>query len=304
MKTRKLWLGLSAAALASTASAPLSHHKAQASPSGLDAKTARTLASPLSIRVAGGHSHDAPKSDAKKPATAGPGGEGGEGGEGSAAQADADSRLDPLVRFYRDIQLVRGHLLVGGELVKAGLWPDALPHFLHPVEELYEKLEPHLGVLKIRGFKQQLGALAQTVKAKNATAYEAAVKALDARLANVDSAMKREVKEWTPFAVHVALETMRSAIGEYGESIENAKFTKAVEYQDSRGFVFQAERLLQSVEPELKAKYPADLATALESVAVLKSAWPAPLPPAAPILDVAAVTATVSKVELALGNVK
>src|SRR5690606_4489506 len=44
---------------------------------------------------------------------------------------------DTRIRFYRDLELMRGHLLVGGELLDLGLWDEALPHFLHPVEELY-----------------------------------------------------------------------------------------------------------------------------------------------------------------------
>ena len=187
---------------------------------------------------------------------------------------------------------------------KAGLWTDALPHFLHPVEELYDKLAPHIKLLKLKPFKQQLNALAQTVKAKNAPAYDEALKALEGRLASVDTGMKAETKNWMPFVVQTALETMRSAIGEYEESIEDGKFAKAVEYQDSRGFVFQGESLLQSVGPDLAAKYPQDSAAALAAIATLKSGWPAPLPPAAPVLDVASVKAAVSKIELALGSVK
>ena len=294
MKTRKLWLGLGAAALTSTI--PNHIPQAEASPAALDAATASTLCRAPSqvIRVADGHAHGA---DVKA-------GAGGEGGEGSAAQMDADARLDPMVRFYRDVQLVRGHIRVGNELIKAGLWTEALPHFLHPVEELYDKLAPHIKVLKLKPFKQQLNALAQTVKAKNAPAYDEALKALEGRLASVDSGMKAETKNWMPFVVQTALETMRSAIGEYEESIEDGKFAKAVEYQDSRGFVFQGESLLQSVGPDLAAKYPQDSAAALAAIATLKSGWPAPLPPAAPVLDVASVKAAVSKIELALGSVK
>ena len=129
MKTRKLWLGLGAAALTSTFPAQTPH--AAVSTVAIDAVTqAARCASQLRVQLAENqapHAHGgATKTDA-----------GGEGGEGSAAKTGADERLDPMVRFYRDIQLVRGHLLVGDELIKAGKWADALPHFLHPVEELY-----------------------------------------------------------------------------------------------------------------------------------------------------------------------
>ena len=295
MKTRKIWLGLGAAALSTTLS-PLTP-QAASSPTAIDAVSPSTHTH--AVRLSEGHSHGAAKTDAAAKPDAG-----GEGGEGSAAKVDADARLDPTLRFYRDIQLVRGHILVGNELVKSGLWADALPHFLHPVEELYDKLSPQLKTRKSKPFLQQLKALAQTVKAKNATAYDAALAALNTRLDLVDTAMKTEKKDWMPFAVETALETMRSAIGEYTESIADGKFTKAVEYQDSRGFVFQAERLLVSVNAPLTAKFPDAAAKLRTGLDELKTAWPAAVPPSAPVLEPSKVAATISKLELALGNVK
>lgn len=313
MKTRKIWLGLSAAALSTAVSTP--PHAAVSTAAVEAAQSGRSGALAAPVRVAQGHTHSA-KSDggegdenggapAKAPAKArGEGGEGGEGGENAGAKADADAKLDPMVRFYRDIELVRGHLLVGGELVDAGLWADALPHFLHPSEELYGPIAGHLQVLKMPAFEKQLKALVQTVKAKNKEAYLKARAAVDAKLAAIDGGMRKEQKDWTAFAAKVALEAMRSAIGEYEESIEGGKFVKAVEYQDSRGFVFEADRLLQSVAADLKARFPDDAAKAFAAVADLKKAWPTPVPPASPVMDVGGVLAGVSKVELALGNVK
>ena len=71
------------------------------------AKASRCAAPRAGMQFAENHAHGAAKSKTDA------GGEGGEGGEGSAAKADADAALDPAVRFYRDIQLVRGHILVG-----------------------------------------------------------------------------------------------------------------------------------------------------------------------------------------------
>ena len=298
MRTRKVWLGLGAAALSSTMIPTVP--QAATSMTAIDAATQGALCSSSPrIQVAENtpaptHQHGAPTQITG----------GGEGGEGSAAAASADARLDPKVRFYRDIQLMRGHLLVGDELIKAGKWADALPHFLHPVEELYGKLGPELKPMKLKPFLAQLKALAQTVKAKNAAAYEVALKALNDRLEPVDAAMKADKKDWTPFAVETALETMRSAIGEYGQSIEGGKFAKAVEYQDSRGFVWQADRLLTSLGGELTGKYPDAAKKARTELDVLKTAWPAAIPPAVPVMDAAQVTAAISKIELALGSVK
>ena len=249
------------------------------------------------------HDHGSPPTSADSAKTpAANGGEGGEGGEGSAAQADADARLDPQVRFYRDIQLVRGHLLVGNELVSAAAWADALPHFLHPVEELYDKLAPALKAMDQPAFLTQLKVVVQTVKAQDVPAFTQALARLNDRLDSIDAAVKARHPEWMPFAIETALETMRSALGEYAQSIEGGRFVKAVEYQDARGFVFQAASLLQSLAPQMTAKSSEDCTRALQEIAQLKTAWPSPVPPQAVVLDAASVASAVSRLELALGQ--
>jgi hypothetical protein len=78
----------------------------------------------------------------------------GEGeGEGGGAELPAG------LRFYRDVELIRGHLLVGNELVEAGRWADALPHFLHPEEEIYNSLREGLKTYKVSPFLTALKAL-------------------------------------------------------------------------------------------------------------------------------------------------
>ena len=57
--------------------------------------------------------------------------------EGGEAYLTDGGPKDTRIRFYRDIELMRGHLLVGGQLIELELWDEALPHFLHPTEELY-----------------------------------------------------------------------------------------------------------------------------------------------------------------------
>lgn len=299
MKTRKVWLSLGAAAVSFPVPlvAPASAHAAVSTRSSETITSSRPTV--LNSELAEAHVHTSPAADVAVKNDMG-----GESGEGSAAKADADARLEPALRFYRDIQLVRGHILVGDELVKSGLWADALPHFLHPVEELYEGLAAPLKSRNAKPFLQQLKVLAQTVKAKNEQAYVAALAALNDKLDLVDASLKTEKTDWMPFAVETALETMRSAIGEYKESIEDGRFAKAVEYQDSRGFVLQADRLLTSVVQPLTAKDSSAAAQLTAVMTELKTAWPTPVPPAAVIHDASKVAADISKLELALGNIK
>ena len=95
-------------------------------------------ASLVGVAVAGNvAAQDAHKTHGQPPpgqkGTAGPTA-GGEGGE--AYLTDGGPR-DTRIRFYRDVELMRGHLLVGHQLIGLDLWDEALPHFLHPTEELY-----------------------------------------------------------------------------------------------------------------------------------------------------------------------
>jgi hypothetical protein len=100
------------------------------------------------------------------------------------------------------------------------------------------------------------------------------------------------------FIVRSAAETLKVALGEYEQSIEGGRFAKPVEYQDSRGFVWEAERMIEAAAPEL-ARIDADaLARMRGSLAKLKAAWPAPMPPDAPILQPGEMSALISDIEL------
>jgi hypothetical protein len=267
--TRKLWAGIGAvtivgAAAAGGSAAQDGTHGAKAAP---------------------------PHSDKGPMATS----QGGEGGE--AYLTDGGPR-DTRIRFYRDIELMRGHILVGTELIELGLWDEALPHFLHPIEELYSSVEKYIKLHKMRPFRRELQALAQAVKARRKGAYEQALKVVDQRLAATLEAAKKFMTPVRSFTVRSAIEVLRTAQSEYEGSMEDGKFVKPVEYQDSRGFVWEAERILEANAAEL-AKIDADaLAKIRAAFARLKAAWPAPMPPPAPVLKTGEITALISDIEL------
>src|SRR5215813_732096 len=103
-------------------------------------------------------------------------------GEGGEAYLTDGGPTDTRIRFYRDIELTRGHLLVGQQLIDLDLWDEALPHFLHPVEELYGVMEKYIKLHNMQPFGRELQALAQTVKAKRKGAYAQALKPVEKRL--------------------------------------------------------------------------------------------------------------------------
>src|SRR5207245_2879057 len=76
-------------------------------------------------------------------------------------------------------------------------WNAALPHFLHPTEELYADLKEHLADYKMVPFEDALKRLADTVKAKKTSDYARALKAVRDALAPSDAGLKeRRAGDW------------------------------------------------------------------------------------------------------------
>jgi hypothetical protein len=217
--------------------------------------------------------------------------------EGGEAYLTDGGPKDTRVRFYRDIALMRGHLLVGNELIAKDLWDEALPHFLHPTEELYALLEKYIKLHHITPFDRDLKALAQTVKAKRKGAYAERLRIVEGRLGAALETAKRFMTPPRTFTVRSAVAVLHTAQSEYEAAIEDGKFTKPVEYQDSRGFVWQSERMLDAIANELKGIDAAALAQIRADFARLKAAWPEPLPPAAPLLAPGEISALIADIE-------
>jgi hypothetical protein len=222
----------------------------------------------------------------------------GEGGE-----AGALARLPPELAFAVRIVLLRGHLLVGDELVKQQQWNAALPHFLHPTEELYGDIQGELAGYNVPPFDAALKALAEVVKARKGGAdYAKALKRVNDALGAADVGMKARQSNWPGFVVEAAVEALKTASGEYQAAIVGGRIAKPVEYQDARGFVWQAERMIESVAPDLQKQDAAALREVRAGLTELKLAFPSPMTPRTPVKDHATVLGDVGRIELAAGK--
>lgn len=261
-----------------------------------DLALTRALAGATDLSAAKKHSHgEGGEKGAKNTKQGGEGGEGGEGG-GKAA------KLPPDLDFALKIAQIRGHLLVGDELVKEGQWAAALPHFLHPSEELYGPIRGRLKTYNTPQFASALKLLATTVKQKKGgDDYAKALKAVDDALAAADAGVKAKQPS-EGFAVETALELLKSATGEYEEAIVKGRIAKPVEYQDARGFVWQSEKMVEAQSAALEKKDAAALKSVRDGFAELKKTWPAAMPPKTPVKDYAGVLSDVSRIELAIGK--
>jgi hypothetical protein len=304
MKTKtKIWLGVGAFVVAgvnaANAEAPaLGRPGVNESVSGI--ALTRALSSPIHLAAAkkrqGGEGGEHGEHGAKKKQ----GGEGGEGGEEGGAKA---AKLPPDLDFALKIAQIRGHLLVGDELVKQAQGAAALPHFLHPGEELYAPIRGRLKDYNTPQFATALKLLATAVKQKKGgDDYANALKAVEEALAAADAGLKAKQQNWDSFQVETALELLKSATHEYEEAIVKGRIAKPVEYQDARGFVWQSEKMIEAAAPALEKKNADALKQVRAGYAELKKAWPDAMAPKMPVKDYATVLSDVSRIELSVGK--
>jgi hypothetical protein len=277
---RKIWLGVGAFVVIGTGAAGGAIADAQPGTT-IQPASAGQSCEPIRIAQHGGHDREA-----------------GEGGESQNL-----AKLPPSLAFATRIALLRGHLLVGDELVKQQHWNAALPHFLHPGEEIYGDIKDELGEYNVPPFDAALKALADAVKAKkDGNDYTIALKSVNDALAAADAGLKAREDNWPGFVVEAAVEALKMATGEYQQAIVAGRIAKPVEYQDARGFVWQANGMIESVAVDLHKKDAAALQSVRAGLAELKKAFPSVMPPQVPVKDAAAVLGDVSRIELTAGK--
>jgi hypothetical protein len=295
MKSRhKIWFGVGAFVVAGTAASGVASSDSSgfvgpaASPSGV-----RADVRPGSDGSAQGNILFAQHSEHAKPND-------GEGGEAGEAGSSGIASLPPQLAFATRIALLRGHLLVGEELVKQHQWNAALPHFLHPTEELYGDLKDTLAEYKVAPFDGALKALADVVKArKGGNDYARAQKLVNDALADADRAMQGRTGDWPGLVTEAAIEALKVAGAEYSAAVVDGRIAKPVEYQDARGFVWQAERMIDSVSDVLEKKNAEALTSVRTGLAELKKVFPSPMPPRRPVKGPADILSDIARIELA-----
>jgi hypothetical protein len=301
---RKIWLGVGAFVVAGTgaigsraADAPLAEgRQSSALPPGVAAKLVTDTAIP---RVSSGSFVLAQHGDHGPAASQEPSKAPSEGGEGGESKGIDD--LPPDLAFAVRLALLRGHIMVGDQLVKQGQWNAALPHFLHPSEEIYGDLKDALAEHNVPPFEAGLKTLVNVVKSKKGgNDYVRALKAVGDATAPADAALRtKQADHWASFVAEAAVEALKVAAGEYENAIVGGRIAKPVEYQDARGFIMEAERMIESVAGGLEKKDAAAFKELRARLAELKKVFPTAVPPRSPVKDHGAMLAIVSRIELA-----
>jgi hypothetical protein len=202
--------------------------------------------------------------------------------------------LDYMVK----LGLMKGHMYVAKELLDLGEAKQAEPHIGHPVEEIYTDVEDQLKERGVKEFKAGLITLEDLVKAgakdkaKVDAEFTQSMAAIDGAIAMLPEAQRKSPK----FTLQVMNGLLETAKDEYGAAVADGKFKEIIEYQDSRGFVRYAAELYAAIAPQVAPEADKKISAGLTD---LKTAWPAPIPPTAPVKMPDDVTALVKNVEMA-----
>ena len=228
------------------------------------------------------HMHPAGHSLLADGAEGGEGGEGGEAGHSAQPATSSEHQLAVLAQM-------QGHLLVAEELLSRGDARGAEPHVGHPVDELYGSLEPTIAKGQLPPFRDSLEALRQQVRL-DPSAAATAQKLTEARQAIQAASLKlsSNLASQQTLVLAVVRQLALTAASEYEGAVDGTQIHETIEYQDARGFLLQADRLLS----QTLAASPASAQTlqpARERIAAMLQALPSAKPPQRALLSVSAL---------------
>lgn len=222
-------------------------------------------------------------------------------GEGEGMAPEVNPATDD-VAYLTQLGLMRGHLLVGLELYRAGHIEHARTHMKHPKSELYAEMVPALEARGAAGFGEQLIALASAVESDDSSAeqVEAAYSEVLAGITEAESHADPDATQ----QLQVVVGLVRTAAVEYGIGVVDGKVVNGHEYQDAFGFTTTAQSRVRAME----AGDNEDLAGALAQIDALiqelfdAGTWPGVMPPETLDVEASLLFGAAARIEIiALG---
>lgn len=212
-----------------------------------------------------------------------------------AAADPAISNEDHAELLFK-LGLLQGHLVIGQELIDAKQPRLALPHFGHPVRELYDDIAEELKRRGITGFDGELISLEALAAGKpDDPAFAAQFRKVLGIVAALRATVPAGLLDNEPFMLGVLTEVVTLASEEYSQSIESGRIEKPIEYHDSRGYLAYADTELQRLEGRPALKGSPNLALARAKLTEMRAIVGPLLPPEQPLRSVAQYKAVVAQ---------
>jgi len=145
---------------------------------------------------------------------------------------------DDDTAFLFRLGMLEGHLMIGHELLVAHQPALALPHFGHPVRELYDDFSDYLNDKHFPAFDGQLAELETAVKgAPDSPETEAKYRAVITTVHQARDLAPADIRDSVPQMIDICSQTMNAASYEYGGALDHGRIAAIVEYHDSRGYL-------------------------------------------------------------------
>jgi hypothetical protein len=203
---------------------------------------------------------------------------------------DVEDNLD----LFEKLGLMEGHLMIGKALLDADMHDDAMPHFGHPVRELYDYLKPVFAVRKSPKFERELSELEQRAKdSPKDAATTAAYNDVIAKVNGLRRTIPDELFKSRSFMIRAIALMMQDAADDLGESIDRGRIANTVEYHDAMGFARYADAVIRANSAVLGDK----AGPIAKEVIVTLAAFPSLQPPPRPTRSVANLEAAAERVK-------
>jgi hypothetical protein len=185
--------------------------------------------------------------------------------------------------------LLEGHLMIGKALLEATMQRDAMPHFGHPVRELYAYIEPQLQQRNVAAYDADLSALEaqarQGASAQFATMYAGVIQKLNATRATVAADRMSSPR----FMIGVIAQLTIDVASDYGESQERGRISNTVEYHDAMGFLGYCQALTDRLARSASGRPAQAFQATLMELRGAQRGFPALQPPTRPPITVSTI---------------
>lgn len=166
-----------------------------------------------------------------------------------AQQAPAAPSAEQTARENADfglrLGLIEGHLMVARDLIRAGQTQNSLPHFGHPVRELYSDMLPVIAARGGEQFDHDLVALeGLAVQEGNSPTFNAAFDAVLTKVHAQWALIPHDTRTSEDYILNLTANTVTTAAQEYRNAIVAGRIDSLIEYHDTRGFLFYLTDLL------------------------------------------------------------
>jgi hypothetical protein len=199
------------------------------------------------------------------------------------------------IRYW--IAIINAHLYAADKLVEAGRAEEAMPHLLHPLEEVVPNIGP---LLQRFGLSDIGGDLVQLKEALPNPDFQPKLESIVKKLAAALERMPIEDRVSLERNAEIVAALVEQSSKEFDEAWVGLKIKNLVEYQDAAGFHREAKMLFAQIKDQLDQKNSKG-ATAIEkAMNDMAKAWPALDPPEKPEYAASAVRGLARVVQIHL----